>query len=199
MSDLQPAPPPLLSEWANQYEVSRNALQRLAQGLDDELANRRPGPDSWSVTECVDHLTVTVALYLPRMERAIERGRSKGIVGKPPYGKGSFLGRMILGVLDPAGGRTFKAPRIFRPRRKEYDFAAVAAELDAGLARMIELVADAEGLALGRIRLASPVSPWPRLTLAEAFEIHALHTPRHLTQAERVRAELARGAAQTSG
>ena len=53
--------------------------------------------------------------------------------------------------------------------------------------RLIELAEKADGLPLGVVWIATPVSRWLKVSLAQAFEVHTLHTPRHLGQAERVK------------
>ena len=52
---------------------------------------------------------------------------------------------------------------------------------------MIAAAESADGLDLGRIRFGTPVLSLARVTMAEAFEMPALHEPRHLAQAERVK------------
>ena len=178
---------PFLNRCVAGLEEAGAELDRLVDGVTAEQAAWRPGPQSWSIVECLDHLNQTAVGYLPRMEAAIERARRRGVTGSEPYPERSFLGSMILRVLKPGAGRTVGAPRPFRPRREALDLEAVAAELRAGLARFVELAELADGLDLGRVRLATPVAPWPRLTAAEAFEIHRLHIPRHLAQAQAVK------------
>lgn len=177
---------PYLDDCAVRYAAARDDLESLRSAVDERQANWPPGDGRWSVAECVDHLNVTVRGYLPRMQTAIEGARGRGLVGQAPYPQRSFLGRMILHTLDPTANRTFRAPKVFRPAAGPHDFDQVCAGLGSGIDCLVELADLADGLALGRIRLASPAAPVPRLTLAEAFEIHALHIPRHLAQARAV-------------
>lgn len=77
-----------------------------------------------------------------------------------------------------------KAPGVFRPEDGLHENAAtLAAFLDAEK-RMVGLLRRAAGLPLGRIKFGTPVSRFVRVSLAQAFEIHALHNHRHLEQAE---------------
>ena len=178
---------PFLAHCVSAFKSARRDLENLASAVSDRQAAWHPAPRRWSIAECIEHLNVTHRGYSPRLERALDKGRRRGWSGSSPYPQSSFLGRMILRVLDPEAGRTFPAPRVFRPAAGELDFASVCGELRRGLDHFAELAERADGLDLGRIRFATPVAPWPRLTLAEAFEIHSLHIPRHLAQAEAVR------------
>ncbi len=151
-----------------------------------DQADWRPAPRRWSVAECVDHVNLAARLYFDRMRPAIQRARARNLAGSAPYGRGTLLGRMILRVLEPGAGRRFPAPGVFRPARGEIDFAALRDEFRATLAILDDLIEEADGLDLGRVRFTSPAGPILKVTLAEAFEIQSLHIPRHLAQAEAV-------------
>jgi len=175
-----------LDRCASSFGEARGNFETLVSGLDDRRANWQPAPGKWSVAECIDHLNTSAREYFPRMERAIERGREKEILGHAPYGGRTLLGRIILWALEPKARRKVKAPKVFRPQQGTLDFDKVCEEFRAALAHFEKLAEEADGLDLGRLRLATPIVPWPRVSLAEAFEIHALHIPRHLAQARRV-------------
>ncbi len=178
---------PFLIRCVAAFEEADDELEELVGGITDEQAAWRAGPGRWSIVECIEHLNRTGGGYLMRMERAVERARERGLAGAQPYRRKTFLGSMILRVLEPGAGRKFPAPRVYRPRREPLALAEVAAELRRQLRRLIELADLADGLDLGRMLFATPVAPWPRLTVAEAFEIHRLHIPRHLAQARAVK------------
>ncbi len=124
--------------------------------------------------------------YIGKMEPAITKARGAGQVGSEPYGRGTLAGRLLVGFLGQPG-KTVRAPGVFRPRSSRLDLDEVSGAFRERSAKMIELAVQADGLDLGRIRIATPVSPVLRLSLAQAFEVHVLHTPRHLAQADRVR------------
>ncbi len=177
---------PFLTDCASRFEQAGRSFETLVAGIDSRQANWKPAPKRWSGAEWRGHVYGSARGYFPKMEVAIRRGKGRLLLGSAPYRRWSFLGRFILRALDPEANRTVPAPGVFRPSSGQHDFATVCDELRAGLERFGELVEGADGLDLGRIRLASPIAPIPRLTLAEAFRIHTLHIPRHLAQAQRV-------------
>ena len=177
---------PFLAECARLLGRARADFEDLVVDMRPDQAAWRPAPKSWSVAENVDHLNVTARLYVDHMRPAIARARARGLEGSAPYGRGTFLGRQVLRVLEPGAGRTFSAPRIFRPATERLDFATVRNDFRAMQATLIDLIEDADGLALGRIRIANPAIPLLKLSLAQAFEIQSLHFPRHLAQARAV-------------
>jgi hypothetical protein len=155
--------------------------------VDQAALLQRPGPGRWSAVECLEHLNRGLEPHLPLLAAALARGRAREAPGGPPYGRGTAFGRLLLRGLDPGRGRPrrFKAPRPFRPPAHALDPEAVIetfAHLNAGLDRLAGAAAD---LPLGRIRVRSIVSPLLRMSVAQAFAVHALHHHRHLDQAER--------------
>jgi len=168
--------------------ANRAQLDELLDGADVEALARRPAPDGWSAVECLEHLRVTAALYRPRLEGAIGRGRERGFEGRAPYGRGTWVGRLLLGVLDPARDepKAVKAPGTFRPSpSSELKPALVAEGLRKENEHLQALVREADGLDLGRLRLGTPISPLLRLTVDQAFRVLAVHEARHLAQAAR--------------
>lgn len=178
---------PLLGEHARRFQESGRRFEDLVAGLTPRQAGWKPAPRVWSVAECIEHLDLSARLYLEPVEAAIRRLRSRGRTGHAPYGRGTLAGRMILWVLDPnrPKQKNANAPGVFRPTT-EPEFERLCDDYRAHRGRLVSLIAEADGLDLGSITIATPVSRLIRVTLAQAFEIHSLHEPRHLAQAERV-------------
>ena len=176
----------LLNNSIRSHQEAQEHLDALVAGLTGTQFNWKPAPEVWSVGECLDHLNEALGTYIEKMAPAIEKARAEGKVGSEPYGRGTLVGRLLVGFLSREG-KTARAPGVFRPASGSLDRDRVVQTFRERAARLIELAEEAEGLDLGRIRIATPVSPLLRLSLAQAFELHALHTPRHLAQAERVK------------
>lgn len=50
----------------------------LVRGLDDERLNWRPDERSWSVAQCLDHLSVANRTYVVPMREALEKRGGRG-------------------------------------------------------------------------------------------------------------------------
>ena len=165
------------------------AVERMATlvaGLSPEQANFKPGPKKWSINECLEHLVITADLYQKEMAKALERGRAKH--GSEPYGNGTLVGRMILNNLRQGPNpRKWPAPGMFHPDGSQLELAKVVEEFRRVNAQAARMAEQADGLALGRIKLGTPVFRLAKVTLAQAFEMQAEHQKRHLAQAERVK------------
>ena len=181
----------VLSRWARAYTDNRSRFKALIADLDREQAVRQPRKGSWSVAECLDHLAVTGERYQPLMRAAIDKGRQQGKSGGAPYRRRTMAGRMLLFTLEPGRTLRVKAPPTFAPGRIQgLDIESVGRRFEAVNGAWHELLEAADGLALDRVVLGTPVSALVRVNLAEAFRIHTLHEARHLAQAERALASL---------
>ena len=178
-----------IARYRARFEEADRRLVGLKESVSEIQAAFRPGPGRWGVAECIDHLVITGRRYLPRIEAAIAKGRDLGITGREPWRKGPLGGRMILSVLDPdKPKKSPRAPKKFRPSADaDVNFSRSVEALHDVHRRLIEAMESSEGLDLGRIRFATPVSALFRVSLAQAYEILGIHELRHFDQAEAVR------------
>lgn len=171
-----------LKRWSDAFAAQLERMETLTGGLSHRQLNFKPAPDRWSVGQCIDHINVSMRIYLDPMERVLEEA---DLPGEEPYGRGTFMGRLLIGALRRPRGR-YKAPRKFRPSSSELDPEAVRREYERQTARMQDALRQADGLALGKIKMPWPVFGWIKISLAQAFELQILHAGRHFDQAERV-------------
>jgi len=175
--------------WAQRFDENHERLKALVADLTDEQTRWQPEPGRWSVGQCIAHLNITGVKYRPPMTDAIARGRQRGLTGTSPYQGRTIAGRFLLFILDPDKRRRAKSLGAFQPPEgSSLKLPSLVEEFRSVQEGWHQLLADADGLALGRIVFASPVSRLVRVNLAEAFEINSLHEARHLGQAERVMA-----------
>ena len=176
----------LLAEAAKAHEEAIPRLDKLVEGLSDDQANWKPAPKKWSIAECIQHLNQGLGTYNERISAALEKAKAEAKTGEEPYGRGTFIGRYIVGFLKKPS-KTAPAPGVFKPASSGLKIDEVADTFRAEARKLADLAAQADGLKLGHIIIKTPVSGLIRVSLAQAFELHTLHTPRHLGQAERVK------------
>ena len=172
---------------ARLVEQRREALDLIVP-LDPQQFNWRPGPDRWSVGQCLDHLNQTNGKLLPVLEQAVAGGRERKQTAAGPFRYGPSA-RWFRDSMKPDFKKPLKSPRIYRPAVSQLDMALVADEFDSSLETMAEIIEQADGLDLARIKAASPVSRFLRIPLGIWFESVVVHDDRHLLQARRVTAE----------
>lgn len=165
--------------------------EELTSGLTPEQLSWRPGPDAWSITECLDHLVRTGEAYIEVLDEAIEDGRERRLWARGDY-RPSLVGRWLPGLLEPPPGLKIPAPRRIRPRPPEPGGPPpgngghpIAAFLDLRK-RLARRVVAADDLDIARIRVPSPFVSLLRFDLGSAFRVIAAHERRHLYQARLV-------------
>jgi hypothetical protein len=176
---------PELIEYREQFDQVAAEAQELTKGLDEPRFNWRPAPGQWSIEECLAHLILAGNWEIKALERAIEDARTRGVTGKGPFRYGP-IERWIIDASGSPVRRKFPAPKHFRPLHQQPLTAVLPSFLH--LQRQLGLLAErADGLDLARVKVATPISRFFRMSLGAMFAQIAAHERRHLAQARRVR------------
>lgn len=178
-----------LRRHSSAFEAIAIDAESLLAGLTDAQFNWRPAPGRWSIAECLSHLDASVNLYLPEIDRAIQRGRSRGLLRT---GGAYRYGRLEWGwarSLEPPPKRRLPAPRSMAPTSSAISLERGARTFAASCMAMHERLQRADGLDLRRVKVRVPMFKLLRLSLGVVFELHGAHSRRHLWQARQVRAE----------
>ncbi len=161
-------------------EEARREFGRLSAAQ----VNWKPGPDEWSVGQCLEHLIKTNRGFFPVLEQ-IARGERRNSAWERWSPLSGFFGRMVERSLARDGGRKFKAPPKLRPSA-----SGVAPDIVEQFAAhqndLAGLVGAAGRAAPQRTVVTSPVSGFVTYSLRDAFRIVVAHERRHLRQARRV-------------
>ena len=176
---------PQLAAIVDEFDAAQRRLHRLAERVPEDAWARRPDPRRWSVGECVEHLNLTARAFLPRLRDGLAEARRIGGPA-PARHRRDVLGWLLWRTLPPpvrvAKSRT-TAPFVPGGRLPP---AELLADFDRLQAEQIALVESADGLPLGRVRIASPFAEKVRYDLFSALSILPRHQERHVWQAEQV-------------
>ena len=169
-------------------ELSANdqTAQALAIGLTEDQLNWQPSLGSWSVGQCLEHLSRTNEAYLTAISAAL-KGKPDSPVEQITPG---WFGRwFIRSFVEPSpNSKLVSAPRKIRPAAR-VDLAVLDRFLsDNNSCR--ELIVRTRGKNINRIRFWNPFVPGIRFTVGTGLEIITGHERRHLLQAERVRSSV---------
>lgn len=177
----------LVEELRDYYEQIENIAedaQELTAPLDNAQFNWRPSLKQWSISECLAHLNVSAGLDLPILSEGIERGRAAGLTGTGPFRYGAFS-RWFVGFMDAPPKFRVRAPKIYSPPVGQAKDKVVP-EFQSVHLQLLDLIANANGLDLARIKVPSPAGPF-KFGLGQRFALLAAHDRRHLWQAWRAR------------
>ncbi len=186
---LPPRPPdkkinPEIERLLFQAKMIRQEAEGLVVGMTSEQLNWSPGREQWSLSQCLAHLNATNRKMIEAIDESIRRGRQANMVSDGPFAYG-FLSRMFHRMMEPPVKRKFKAPAAF-VAAPGGNWEQIQADWKATHERVEELIQQANGLDLVRIKTTSPASRWIKYPLGIAFWIQAAHDKRHLWQARRV-------------
>ena len=156
----------------------------LCNGRSEAQFNWRPGPDRWSMAECLVHLNVSVPVTLPAFDAAIARATPARSTQPFHYG---WLSRWIVRSMEPPPRfRMRTIPRFRVPPTGRHTVETVLADFLTVREQFAERLKRADGLDLAGVRAISPVNRMIRLPLGAYFEFILAHDRRHLWQARQV-------------
>ncbi len=185
---------PDLALLSHQFEAAEARLHRLAEMVDDVQWGRRVRETSWSIGECVAHLTLTNARYLPLLSEAIDAAPmmdEPDEAAVPERMRRDVAGWLLSRMMEPPVRFRVPTAAAFVPAGAA-SRAADLAEFDGVQAKLREMIVAMDGLDPTRIRLTSPFNARLKYSLYSALHILAAHERRHIWQAERVLRQLER-------
>ena len=165
------------------YQQLLQAQTQLVQDWKNQSEDAlcwKPGPQSWSVLECLAHLNRYATYYLPRLEKAASKTPGNGWADF----KSGTLGGYFVRSIKP-GSKPFKTPNKLDFNGKELS----KAELDiflANQAKYLALASQLDGVNLRRNKIVIEVLPILRMKIGDAFLFNLYHQERHLLQASQV-------------
>jgi hypothetical protein len=185
---------PDLALLSQQFEAAEARLHRLAELVDDAQWGRRARETSWSIGECVAHLSLTNARYLPLLSEAIDAAPmmdEPDEAAVPERMRRDVAGWLLSRMMEPPVRFRVPTSAAFVPVGAA-SRATDLAEFDGVQAKLREMIVAMDGLDPTRIRLTSPFNARLKYSLYSALHILAAHERRHIWQAERVMRQLER-------
>lgn len=162
----------------------------LVHTTDGRLFTVRPSTSSWSVAECIAHLSISTEMFIPVLREALADAKKRKLVSdRPP--KMDLLGRILRWFLEPPIRQRVKTTAPFVPRSVRAKSEAFG-EFASLQGKLGELIQDSRGVDLRKVKISSPFDRRVRYNLYSAFRILVAHQRRHLWQAEQAVAALRR-------
>jgi hypothetical protein len=164
--------------------VALDQLHELASAVPASNWPRRRDPARWSVAECVAHLNLTSAAYLPLLSAALDEARALGD-GAPGRYRRDPVGWLLWRMMGPPVRIRTRTIAAFVPEGGA-DRDQLVARFERLQEAQVAALHAADNLPLGRVRVTSPFNPRVRYNLFSCFSILTRHQHRHLWQAGRV-------------
>lgn len=182
--DTRTDPVPELKKRIIEAEHQTQQATNLASALTDRQFRWREADDTWSVGQCLVHLATATEMFLERADAAVAEARAKGWTGSGPY-RGTLFGRLFLWLIEPPPKLRMTTFENLEPPAGGSRDEVMTAFLSVQ-DHLVESMRRADGVDLGKARVASPMSELLRWSVGQCFEITLAHNRRHLQQAESV-------------
>jgi len=169
----------ILQQLKNAEEAATLLFARLSRAQ----ANWQPSRGSWSIWQCLNHLTRTNHVYCQAMLEGITRSR-QGVGGTAEIEPGWF-GRWFIGKMEPPARTRYKAMKKAIPATNGDPQEALRAFVDshAEVRRVVEYWGQVD---FNHVRFQNPFVAVLRFTVGTGLMVINAHDRRHLWQAKRV-------------
>lgn len=170
-----------LASLLEQFQCATREAKKLVRGRSAYELTARLQPESWSTTECLDHLARTTDSFLPAISRAV--ATAPKLTTKRPLRTGTVASLMIHNLEPPYRLRYKVIPQLV-PRQTDFDAAWSAFEQSQ--LRLSETVCSATGLAIDKVKVQCPVCVHVTYNVYGALRMLAAHQRRHLWQVQQI-------------
>jgi uncharacterized damage-inducible protein DinB len=156
----------------------REALTQAVEGVDEDLAARKPAVGGWSILECVNHIVESERYLLSRLHIAQQSNES--------FADGEREAKIAARAANRA--RKIEAPSESQPRNRYATLREALAAFDTTRDETIQFL-EAFGGDLRRWTTDHPLFPGP-VTCQETLIMIAAHPCRHAEQILEIRSTL---------
>jgi len=147
---------------------------------DTATLNQRPAPGAWSAMQCLEHLNLYAAFYIPEIEKALSKGGSA-----TPVFKSGLVGNMLVKMVQAKERlKKMKTFQDMNPAGKALP-EDVLEKFIAYQQRLLELVNLAKTTNLNKRGVAVTFTSLIKLRQGDALRFMVYHNQRHVQQAVR--------------
>ena len=173
-----------IDDFRKQFEQISADADALVTPLGQEQFVWKPGPNRWSIAECLEHMNATARAYLPAIDEGIADAIRHGAYAEGPF-QYNLIGRIFSRLLEPPARFRMRAP-IDKQPGPERPKRETLAGFRAYQVQYVDRLRQANGIDLSRSCVRSPLASWIRIPLGSAFASMAAHERRHLWQARKI-------------
>ena len=170
-----------LTEREREIRASIAELREKVAPLEYLQLGWRPPEGGWSIAQVMEHLIITDESYLQPLSAALSGAKT---TATSPEWRPSLIGGFLIRSQMPESTTKVRTPARWRPGPEAR--ANVVEEYIRIRERLIEVLRQADGKDLRRVKLSSPAAKWIRINAGDALMTLVVHTQRHLRQIDRI-------------
>lgn len=164
------------------YVQSHLDFTEYLKTIPDNVLQRKPSLDSWSTLECLEHLNLYGAFYIPEISKRIAVSKT---TADPIFRSGYLGNKFALDMLPREGIRTMKTFKSKNPIHSKLIKEKVINTFTEQQKQLLVLLKQAKEKNLTKIKTATTL-PFLKLRLGDTLRVVIYHNERHIAQAKKV-------------
>lgn len=163
-------------------QINKTITQTVATEfgtMDLDALNFKPGPESWSILECLEHLNRYSRYYNPVLAKAIAQNADGAFLQSISY---SWLGKKSLEMVRPQNNKKHKTVKHMNPNNSKLSRGTIE-EFLKHQEKLQTLLQNAKGTNLNKKAIPVEFFKLLKLRIGETLEFVVTHQERHVQQA----------------
>ena len=156
--------------------------------IDPSLLIVQPSPNKWSISECYEHLNLTLGIYLPQIQEILKFPEKYPVKGEEF--KHSVLGRLAVKSMQPKPDESIKFKmktfQILKPAPSNGTSKISLGKFLDYQDQTIEVLEKAKNIDLKKPKINSAAGPILKMGVGDALHFIIAHNQRHVLQAQKV-------------
>ena len=169
----------LIQELKKITEMNQSDLNRLILCTEEEL-NKRSNEGSWSALECLEHLNIYSAFYIPEIQNRLERTKYNKSTNQF---KSGVLGNYFVKTVGPLeNSKKMKTLASSNPIGSDLSLSTLQ-QFGAYQEQTLAILEKALTVDLAKTKCGISIAPWLKIKLGDALRVVIMHNRRHMIQA----------------
>lgn len=169
--------------WIKELDNINKVVSEEFASIPDEVLNKKPGSEKWSVSENFQHIMKVNNSYFPLFEKLKKGNFQAPFIAKIPFFSKLF-GNMIFQSVSDGGKKKVKTFPAWQPEPVFYD--NTISDFLQHQILLAEKIKEMEPFTAKKVIIHSPVNKLIVYSLDQAIDIIIAHEWRHLDQAKQV-------------
>ena len=173
-----------IQQWKKELTQITGQFDQEFGNLGANQLNWKPGADTWSIAQNIDHILTTNKSYLLIPEKIRKGSYKVPFLGKFKFIT-NFFGKEILKGVRPERDKKIKTFRVWEPAQSDLP-ENILEEFKATQKQLLTMIEASGDLLEKNTVISSPANKNIVYSLEAAFEIIISHEKRHFNQAKEV-------------
>lgn len=156
------------------------AFAKDLQSIGDEKLNFKTNATTWSILECIEHLNLYAAFYLPEIEKAIRQNKTTKELSFKSGVLGNYFAKIMLPKEKLNKMKTFADKN---PNGSNLDQSSLLNFIQ-NQEKLLHILKNSANIDLKQTKTAISMSKWIKLRLGDTFQFYSNHIIRHAKQIE---------------